>query len=54
MEQHFPDENKLLWLTENETKKTSKIQEHFYRIKVANDPKVKVLLIQIKTKASNR
>ncbi|PIQ14792.1 MAG: hypothetical protein COW67_11890 [Flavobacteriales bacterium CG18_big_fil_WC_8_21_14_2_50_32_9] len=54
MQYYFPDHEKLLWLTENETKKTTKIQEHFYRIKVANDPKVKVLLIQIKTKASNR
>ncbi|MBW6482708.1 MAG: FAM151 family protein [Vicingaceae bacterium] len=54
MQEHFPDQEKLLWLTENETKFSSKIQEHLYRLKIINDPTVKVLLVQIKTEAPNR
>lgn len=54
MQQHFPDQEKLLWLTENETKFSSTIKEHWHRMEIANHPKTKVLLMQIKTNASNR
>ncbi|MBL1233411.1 MAG: hypothetical protein COA31_011885 [Flavobacteriales bacterium] len=54
MQQHFPEQEKLLWLTENETKFSSTIKEHWHRMKIANHPKTKVLLMQIKTNASNR
>lgn len=54
LNQHFPDQEKLLWLTENETKFSSTIKEHWHRMEIANHPKTKVLLVQIKTNASNR
>ncbi|MDT8411632.1 MAG: hypothetical protein RQ875_04150 [Vicingaceae bacterium] len=54
LNQHFPEQQKLLWLTENETKFSSKIKEHWHRLELANHPKTKVLLVQIKTNASNR
>ncbi len=54
LNQYFPNQEKLLWLTENETKFSSTIKEHCYRMKIANHPKIKVLLVQINTKASNR
>lgn len=54
LNQHFPNQEKLLWLTENETKFSSTIKEHWHRMEIANHPKIKVLLVQINTKASNR
>ena len=44
----------LAKLTENQPKKNTRFQEHLYRLKVINDPKVKVLLMQPKTAAKNR
>lgn len=54
LNQHFPNQEKLLWLTENETKFSSTIKEHWHRMEIVNHPKTKVLLVQIKTNASNR
>lgn len=54
LKEHFPNKEKLLWFAVAELKFSNPVSKHLYRLKVAKDPKVQVILMDINTKAKFR
>lgn len=44
LRKYFPDKEKLLWMAESKLKFRDNMQQSLYALKVASDPKVKVIL----------
>ena len=54
LKENFPDKEKLLWFAVAELPFSNFVQKHLYRLKVAKDPKVKVILMDVKTRTPFR
>ncbi|MCO6494803.1 MAG: hypothetical protein J5I91_03860 [Bacteroidetes bacterium] len=51
LKQYFPEKEKLLWMAESKLKFRDELQKSLYALKVASDPKVKVILYWAEMKA---